>query len=178
MASSHLSGDVAKVVGIAALFAAGLLLAGGLAATGVADVTTTETLSATTTISETTTAPAQTVLTTVEQTTTRRVVVPTAGTTTSGTDSASNTPTWVWIVLGLLAAAVIGLIVAMLTRRGGISEVERQRRLDAAVASWAAQGWAMDSQTPGSAILRRGSELMVVSIDDKGQTNARPLGNG
>jgi hypothetical protein len=63
----------------------------------------------------------------------------------------------------------------MLTRRGGLSDEERQRRLDAAVASWAAQGWAMESQTPGSAILRRGPELMVVSIDDKGQTSARPL---
>lgn len=166
---------MAKLVGIVALFVAGLALAGGLAASGVADVTTTETLSATTTISETTTAPAQTLLTTVQQTTTRRVVInPTTGT-TSSSSSASNTPTWVWVVLGLLAAAVIGLIVAMLTRRGGISDVERQRRLDAAVASWAAQGWAMDSQTPGSAILRRGPELMVVSVDEQGQTSARPL---
>jgi hypothetical protein len=167
---------VVKLVGIVALFAAGLLLAGGLAATGVADVTT-ETLPVTTTVSETTTAPASTVLTTVEQTTTRRVVVPSTNATTSGTDSASDAPTWVWIVLGLLAAAVIGLIVAMVTRHGGISDDERQRRLDAAVASWAAQGWAMDSQTAGSTILRRGPDLMVVSIDDKGQTNARPLGN-
>ena len=176
-ARTYLSGNVAKVVGIVTLFAAGLLLAGSLVASGIADVTT-ETLPVTTTISETTTAPAQTVLTTVEQTTTRRVIVPTStAATTSSSSSVSNTPTWVWIVLGLLAAAVIGLIVAMLTRRGGISDVERQRRLDAAVASWAAQGWALDSQTPGSAILRRGPELMVVSIDDKGQTNARPLGS-
>jgi hypothetical protein len=102
------------------------------------------------------------------------VVVPTSTAATTSS-AASNTPTWVWIVLGILAAAVIGLAVAMLTRRGGLSEEERQRRLDAAVASWAAQGWAMESQTPGSAILRRGPELMVVSIDDKGQTNARPL---
>jgi hypothetical protein len=164
---------MAKLVGIVALFAAGLLLAGGLAATGVADVTTTETLPVTTTLEETTTAPATTVLTTVEQTTTRRVVPTTA--TTSSSSSASTTPTWVWVVLGILAAGVIGLIVALLTRHGGISAVERQRRLDAAVAGWAAQGWALDSQTPGSAILRRGPELMVVSIDDKGQTNARPL---
>ena len=164
-----------KLVGIVALFAAGLLLAGGLVATGVADVTT-ETLPVTTTVSETTTAPASTVLTTVEQTTTRRVVVPTTGT-TSSSSSASDTPTWVWVVLGILAAAVIGLIVAMVTRHGGISDDERQRRLDAAVASWAAQGWAMDSQTAGSTILRRGPDLMVVSIDDKGQTNARPLGS-
>jgi len=171
-----LGGVVAKLVGIVALFAAGLLLAGGLAATGVADVTTTETLPVTTTISATTTAPGSTVLTTVEQTTTRRVVVPTTGT-TSSSSSTSETPTWVWVILGILAAAVIGLIVALVTRHGGLSDAERQRRLDAAVASWAAQGWAMDSQTAGSAILRRGPELMVVSIDDKGQTNARPLGN-
>ncbi len=164
-----------KLVGIVALFAAGLLLAGGLVATGVADVTT-ETLPVTTTVSETTTAPASTVLTTVEQTTTRRVVVPTTGT-TSSSSSANDTPTWVWVVLGILAAAVIGLIVAMVTRHGGISDDERQRRLDAAVASWAAQGWAMDSQTAGSTILRRGPDLMVVSIDDKGQTSARPLGS-
>lgn len=164
-----------KLFGIVALFAAGFLLAGGLAAKGIADVTTV-TFPVTTTIPETTTAPAQTVLTTVEQTTTRRVIVPTStAATTSSSSSVSNTPTWVWIVLGLLAAAVIGLIVAMLTRRGGISDVERQRRLDAAVASWAAQGWAVDSQTPGSAILRRGPELMVVSVDEQGQTSARPL---
>ena len=164
-----------KLVGIVGLFAAGLLLAGGLAATGVADVTTTETVPVTTTLSETTTAPASTVLSTVEQTTTRRIV-PTTGT-TSSSSSASTTPTWVWVVLGILAAAVIGLIVALLTRHGGLSAVERQRRLDAAVASWAAQGWVLDSQTAGSAILRRGPDLMVVSIDDKGLTNARPLAN-
>jgi hypothetical protein len=164
-----------KLIGIVTLFAAGFLLAGGLVATGIAEVTTV-TFPVTTTVPETTTAPAQTVLTTVQQTTTRRVVVPTStAATTSSSSSVSNTPTWVWIVLGLLAAGVIGLVVAMLTRRGGISEVERQRRLDAAVASWAAQGWAVDSQTPGSAILRRGPELMVVSIDDKGQTIARAL---
>jgi hypothetical protein len=166
---------VAKIIGIVALFASGLLLAGGLVASGIAEVTTV-TFPVTTTVPETTTAPAQTVLTTVQQTTTRRVVVPTStAATTSSASSASNTPTWVWIVLGILAAAVIGLAVAMLTRRGGLSDEERQRRLDAAVASWAAQGWAMESQTPGSAILRRGPELMVVSIDEKGQTNARPL---
>jgi hypothetical protein len=167
---------MAKVVGIAALFAAGLLLAGGLAATGVADVTTTETVPVTTTLEETTTAPASTVLSTVQQTTTRSVIAPTTGT-TSSSSSASTTPTWVWVVLGVLAAGVIGLIVALLTRSGGLSAVERQRRLDAAVAGWAAQGWVLDSQTAGSAILRRGPDLMVVSIDDKGLTNARPLAN-
>jgi hypothetical protein len=161
-----------KLVGLAVLFAAGLLLAGTLASVGVADITTTETLPVTTTVEETTTAPAA--VTTVEQTTTRRVVVPTTGTTTSSS-STDTTPTWVWVVLGLLAAAVIGLLVAFLTGRGGLSAQERQRRLDAAVGTWANQGWAVESQNPGSTILRRGPELMVVSIDDKGQINTRPV---
>jgi hypothetical protein len=162
---------VAKLVGLGALFAAGLLLAGSVTAVGVADVTTTETLPVTTTVEETTTAPATTVATTVEQTTTQEVTAPTTGTTTSSSSS-NTTPTWVWAVLGILAAAVIGLIVALLTRRGGIPAEERQRRLDAAVASWAAQGWALESQTPGSAILRRGSELMAVTVDDRGQISS------
>jgi hypothetical protein len=163
---------MAKLVGLVALFAAGLLLAGGLAATGVADVTTTATLPVTTTVEETTTAPATTVATTVEQTTT---VTPTSPTTTSSSSS-SSTPTWVWVVLGVLAAGIIGLLVALFTGgRGGVSGEERQRRLDAAIASWGAQGWALDSQTPGSAILRRGPDLMVVSIDDRGQISTRPL---
>ena len=163
-----------KIVGLAALFGAGLLLAGGLASSGVADVTTvtTETVPVTTTVS--TTAPGTTVVTTVEQTTTRRVIVPTTGATTAVSSSASTTPTWVWVVLGILAAAVIGLAVGLLTRRG-VSAEERQRRLDAAVANWAAQGWAIENQTAGSAVLRHGSDLMVVSIDDKGQISARPL---
>ena len=163
---------MAKLFGLVALFAAGLLLAGGLAATGVADVTTTETLPVTTTVEETTTAPATTVPTTVEQTTT---LAPTTPTTTTSSSSSSSTPTWVWVVLGILAAGVIGLLIALFTGRGGISGEERQRRLDAAVASWATQGWALESQTPGSAILRRGPDLMVVGIDDHGQINTRPL---
>ena len=161
-----------KLVGLVALFAAGLLLAGALASTGVADVTTTETLPVTTTVEETTTAPATTVATTVEQTTT----VATTSPTTTSSSSSSSTPTWVWIVLGILAAGIIGLLVALFTGgRGGVSGEERQRRLDAAIASWGTQGWALDSQTPGSAILRRGPDLMVVSIDDRGQISTRPL---
>ena len=163
---------MAKLVGLVALFAAGLLLAGGLAATGVADVTTTETLPVTTTVEETTTAPATTVATTVEQTTT---LAPTTPTTTSSSSS-SSTPTWVWVVLGILASRHDRPPGRPLHRqpRRHLGE-ERQRRLDAAVASWATQGWALESQTPGSAILRRGADLMVVSIDDHGQISTRPL---
>jgi hypothetical protein len=165
-----------KLIGFAALFTAGLLLAGGLTAVGVADVTTTETVSTTTTVQETTTAPAETVVSTAQLTTTQRLTVPakTTETTANGSSTSSGTPTWVWVVLAILAAAVVGLLVAVFTRRGGISGEERQRRLEAAVASWAAQGWALENQTPGSAILRRGPEVMVVSVDGQGQVSTRP----
>jgi hypothetical protein len=166
-----------RLVGLAALFAAGLALAGGLAARGAADVTTTETLPVTTTVSETTTAPATTVATTVEQTTTEKVTTPAATTTSSGSET--KTPTWAWVVLGVLAAAVVGLVVALVTRgRGGIPAEERRRRLDAAVSTWAAQGWAVVSQTAGSATMRHGSDLMVVSVDANGQVDTRPLAGG
>ena len=163
---------MARLVVLVTLFAAGLLLAGGLTATGIADVTTTETLPVTTTVEQTTTEPATTVLTTVEETTTEHAA--TTGTTTSAS-SESSTPTWVWIVLAALAAAVVGLIVALVAGRGGISAEERQRRLDAAVGTWAAQGWAVVNQTPGSATMSRGSEVMVVSVDAKGQVDARSV---
>ena len=161
-----------RLLGLAALFGSGLLLAGGLTATGVADITTTETQSVTTTVEQTTTEPGTTVLTTVEQTTTETPA--TTGTTTSS-GSESSTPTWVWIVLGILAAAVVGLAVALLSGRGGISAEERQRRLDSAVGTWAAQGWAVVNQTADSATMSRGSEVMVVSVDDKGQVDARSV---
>lgn len=163
-----------KFAGLAALFAAGLLLAGVLTSVGVADITTTETQALTTTVEQTTTAPPTTVLTTVEHTTTEPATVPTTATTT-GTSSTEKTPTWVWVVLAILAAAVVGLIVALLMRHGGMSEPERARRLDAAVATWTAQGWAVESQRPGEAILRRGPEVMAVGIDSNGQISTRPL---
>ena len=165
-----------KLVSLVALFSAGFLLAGWFVASGVADVTTTETQTqeVTTTVSETTTAPPTTVVTTAEHTTTEQATTPTTATTTPAA-STNTTPTWVWVVLALLGAAVIGLAVALLMGRGGISAEERQRRLDAAVASWAAQGWALVNETGGSATMSRGSELMIVRIDDKGQIDARSV---
>jgi hypothetical protein len=160
---------VIKAGGLVALFAAGVLLAGAITAHGQLTETTTETT--TSTVHETTTAPGTTVVTTatVPQTTT-------SPTTTSGSSS-SSTPTWVWIVLAILGAAVVGLAVALLTRRGpgGLPAAERHRRLDGAVASWAAQGWALESETTDSAILRRGGERMLISVDAAGQVTARPL---
>jgi hypothetical protein len=82
-------------------------------------------------------------------------------------------------VLAILAAAVIGLAVALLTRRGGsVSPEERQRRLDRAVATWATQGWALENQTADSAILQRGPEQMMVSVDNAGHVTVHPLARG
>jgi hypothetical protein len=164
--------QVAKLTGLGVLFVVGLL-AGAVTVGGrAALITTTETTV------ETTTAPGTTESTTetVQQTTTRRVIVP--ATTTSQERSASTTPTWVWVLLGAVALAAIGLLVALLARGGrqrGVPAEERRRRLDGAVASWIAQGWALDNQTADSAVLRRGNEVLLVAVDEAGHVSSRPL---
>jgi hypothetical protein len=167
-------GRVRKVVrlsGFAVLFAAGALLA--VAIGRAQDVTTTET---TTTVSTaTTTASASTVTTTLEQTTTRRVVVPPATTTSSDEDE--SVPTWAWVLIGALALGLLILLAVLLSRRGGsgLSPAKRRGRLDAAVDSWLAQGWAIESQGPDSAVVRRGNELMLVGVDPSGYVSTRPV---
>jgi len=159
-----------KFSALAALFAAGFLAAGVIVSGGRAqDTTTTETTV------ETTTAPGTTA--TVERTTTRRVIVPTTSTTESPSNAENGTPTWVWVLLGILALGLVALLVVLLTRRGGegISGEERQRRLDGAVGSWIAQGWAVENQTADSAVLRRGGDLMLVTVDQAGHVTTRPL---
>jgi hypothetical protein len=168
-----------KVAGLAVLFVAGALLAGAATAD-----TTTETTTETATTTETTTLPATTVVTTatVQQTTTRRVIVTTSPTTTASESSSSGgTPTWVWVLLGILGAIALVSLIALLLRGGGgpkgVAPEERRRRLDGAVASWAMQGWALDSQGADSAVLRRQGELMLVSVDPAGNVSTRPLPN-
>ena len=162
-----------KLSGLVALLAAGALVAIAIPAGGrAAEQTTTEITT------ETTTAPGSTVATTatVQQTTTRRVFVTTSATSTTSSDN--GTPAWVWALLGVLAVALVVLIV-LLARRGGggVPAEERRQRLDGAVATWAAQGWALENQTADSAVLRRGGELMLVSIDQAGHVSTRPLPN-
>jgi hypothetical protein len=160
-----------KLSALAALFAAGFLAAAVVVSGGRAQIVATRTE----TTVETTTAPGTTE--TVELTTTRSIILP-----TSTAESASNdneTPTWVWVLLGALALGVVVLLVVVLTRRGGggggVSVEERQRHLDGAVGSWVAQGWAVESQTVDSAVLRRGGDVMLVSVDQAGHVSTRPL---
>ncbi len=168
--------QAAKLSGLGVLFVAGLLLGGAFTVGGRAaqETTTTETTVETTT--ETAPATTESSTITVQQTTTRRVFVPT--TTATEENSASTTPTWVWVLLGVVALAAIGLLVGLLTRRGGHPGVpveERRRRLDGAVASWIAQGWALDNETADSAVLRRGDEVLIVAVDEAGHVSARPV---
>jgi hypothetical protein len=164
-----------KLSGLVALFAAGALLAVAIAPGGRAAEQTTTTIT-----TQTTTAPGSTVVTTatVQQTTTRRVIVSTSGTTTSPEGTNNGTPAWVWVLLAILAVALVVLIV-LLARRGGesVPAEERRQRLDGAVATWAAQGWALESQTEDSAVLRRGTELMLIRVDQAGYVTTRPLPN-
>jgi hypothetical protein len=162
-----------KVASLAVLFAAGALLAAALAAAQTTTDTTTETTTATTTVEQTTTS-VQTE--TVEHTRTRTIPLP-AQTTTVSETSVSNTPAWVWVILALLAAGVIALLILYFTRRGqkAMSPEERRRRLEASIGSWVAQGWAVESRTGDSAILRRGAELMQLSVDEAGGITGRPL---
>ena len=170
-----------KLVGLAALFAAGLLVAGVAAdvvgaqtaetttTTVTQPTTATSTVEETTTVQETTTAPATTVLTT-----TTIAPATTAPTTTSSAES-SGTPAWVWVVLAILGAAVIALIVMLLSRRSpALSDGERRARLQGAINSWAAQGWALTSETTDTAVLQRGAEHMMVTVDPAGQVVTRP----
>jgi hypothetical protein len=89
----------------------------------------------------------------------------------------------VWVLLGILAVGLIALI-AVLTRRGGgggggtVSVDDRRTQLDHAVGSWVAQGWAVENQTADSAVLRRASEAMFVTVDRDGHVSTRPITGG
>jgi hypothetical protein len=172
---------LAKVAGLSALAAAGVLLAVALPAQGrglatTTDETTTEVSTVVTTVEST-----AVLTTTVEATTTRQIVVPTLPTSTATTDSSSDngTAAWIWVLLAILG---VGLIVfaILLARRGGgghaVAPDERRRRLDNAVGSWVAQGWAIESQDADSAVLRRVDDLVLVQVDAAGHVTARPFG--
>jgi hypothetical protein len=116
------------------------------------------------------------VTTTVEQTTTQIVHLPTTTTTSSSESNDSGTPAWVWALLGILAIGLVVLIVALARRgKGGLSADERRRQLGSAVGSWTAQGWAIQSETADSAVLRHGNDSMLISIDPAGHISTTPM---
>jgi len=167
-------GKPLRYLGLGACLCAGLLLATTVAGSvRAADTTTTETTT------ETQTEPTTIVTTaTVEHTTTRQIILPAATTTTESASSGDDTPNWVWVLLAILAVALVAAIALLATRHSGgaptVSNDERRRRLDGAVAGWSAQGWALESQSSDTAVLQRSGERMIVGIDSAGHISTRP----
>lgn len=164
-----------RLAALLAVLATGATVAALLAGTGLAqDVTTTETA----TTVETTTAPAETVVQTqtLERTETR--IITREPPTTTSAESTSTTPTWVWVLLGALAIGLIAAVIALITSRrggGGVPLEQRKRQLHNAVGSWVGQGWAVESETGDSAVLVRGPERMLITVDAAGQVASRSL---
>jgi hypothetical protein len=100
-------------------------------------------------------------------------------TTTAPSASSSETPDWAWALIAILGLGVVALIVVLLVRRRGPEEMpleQRRQLVAAAVSSWVAQGWAIESQTDDTAILQRDDQHMLVSVDSRGRVTSGPLG--
>ena len=106
------------------------------------------------------------------------IISPTV-TTTGESTSSSETPAWVWALVAVLGLGVVALVIVLLVRRRGPGEVpleQRRQLVAAAVSSWVAQGWAIESQTDDSAILQREGQHIVLSVDSRGRVTSGPLG--
>jgi hypothetical protein len=117
---------------------------------------------------------------TVSQSTTVGVTVA-AGPVTQAAPSAATTesegtPGWVWVLVAVGGGLLIALLVWVLRRRSrGRSAADRERLVAATVAGLASQGWAIESQTSNSAVLRQDGKLVVVTIDPDGRVTTRSL---
>jgi hypothetical protein len=162
---------------LAALFCAGLIAAFGSGSGNAAGTTTDDTLTLPTTVPQTTVqqTTVQVTLTQTQVTTTSRpgtIVVTQAPT----TDTSSSTKTWALVAIGVAIFALIALIAWLASRHKDLPADARRRMLAQAVAAWVAQGWAPVSQTDTTAILRRGDEQVVLSVDGRGNISSQPVG--
>jgi len=164
---------------LAALFCAGVIAAFGGAAVDAAGTGTDATVSLTTATAEETTVQQTTVELTVTQTHTTItngpgtvVVNPPA----SSTDTSSGTKTWALVAIGAAIVALVALIGWLASRHKDLPPEGRRRVLDQAVAAWVAQGWAPVNQTDSTAVLRRGDEHVVLSVDGRGNISSQPVG--
>jgi hypothetical protein len=102
---------------------------------------------------------------------------PAQTTAAAATTETGATPAWVWVLVAVGGGLVIALVV-WLARRGSTDRpaAGRERAVAATVASWIAQGWAIESETESSALLRRDGERVAVSVDPDGRVTARRFG--
>jgi hypothetical protein len=90
----------------------------------------------------------------------------------------SGTPTWVWVLAAVAAVLIlVGIVLAFRSRKPKeLPPEERRRILAGAVGSWIAQGWAIESQTEDTAVVRRAAERVAVTVDLRGRvTTFQPL---
>ena len=171
------SARAARWAVVVALFCAGLVaaFATGNAAGELGSLTVTTA----TTTPETTdqqTAPQTTVIETVQQTVTNTHVITKVPSTATAEDASSGTQTWALVVIGIAIVGLIALIGWLASRHKDLPPEARRRVLADAVAAWVAQGWAPVSQTDSTAVLRRGEEHTVLSVDGRGNISSQPVG--
>ena len=190
----HLPGGAVVRIAVIALaclaFAAGIVVAAasgaGYASTDTTATTDTGTtapavVTVTTERTETLTVTETHAATTAETSTTEDTATTATTTETTGSGSGGGFPTWAIV---LIVALVIGLIaaVAYLLGRGKKQDDNaldgRTRILDAAVASAVASGWTVESSSPLEAVIRRGDDRTLLTVDDQGRVTRRPLGAG
>ena len=175
---------------LAALFCAGLVaaFASGTAAGEIGALTTTGATTGATaaTTDEQATTVEQTSIqettlqeTTVQQTVTNTHVVTkqprTVVVSTATEDTSSGTETWALVLIGVAIVVLVALIAWLASRHKDISPEARRRALNDVVAAWVAQGWAPVSQTGSTAVLRRGDEQTVLSVDGRGNITSQAV---
>ncbi len=167
---------------LAALFCVGVIAAFGGSSGRAADTVG----SLTVTLTGATTTEQPTVpQTTVQQTTVQLTVTNTQTTIGPGTvvvnppasttDTSNETKTWALVVIGIAIVILIGLIGWLASRHKDPPTEARRRALGQAVAAWVAQGYAPVNQTDTTAVLRRGDEHIVLTVDGHGNISSQPV---
>ena len=161
---------------LAALFCAGLIAAFGGSSGRAAGTVTQPTVSVT--VDTEPTVPQTTVQVTV--TNTQTTITSGPGTVvvnppTTTTDTSSSTQTWALVAIGIAIVILVALIGWLASRHKDLPADERRRVLGQAVAAWVAQGFAPVNQTDTTAVLRRGDEHVVLSVDGRGNISSQPV---
>ena len=163
---------------VAAIALAGCGGGGGDLAAGISTVLTDRTVTRPAeTVTET--QPGRTIIETrPAETVIRTETAPAPAVVTSESTSSSETPWWVWALVGIGVAGLVALVVWLIRRRHGseIGADERQQRLFTAVSSRTSQGWTLESESTGSAVLSRGGERVLVAVDAQGRLTSTALG--
>jgi hypothetical protein len=79
------------------------------------------------------------------------------------------------VAIGIAIVILIALIGWLASRHKDLPAEARRRVLAQAVAAWVAQGYAPVNQTDTTAVLRRGDEHVVLTVDGRGNISSQPV---